>query len=226
MGTIFEQKPTSVDIKVDLEDPDNEALGEISVITSGGKIVAEKTLTTSKDTVEFNLNPDYSYYYIRVDEADGDIAVTAPVWIGEVDKAGISKTTASTTLPIEGDSLKITTSLYNNEAYPMNIQSLTYSIDGNIIEGTTTLGPVNSLSTGSYSFSYTPIAAGKFNVDVKLVASINGIEKIFTDVLKLDVNEPALITKVVADGSHFNDYVNGYYANNLGNFTAIANSEK
>jgi hypothetical protein len=226
MGTIFDQKPESISIRVDLEDPDNEPLGKVSVISNGGMIVESKVLSTSKEIVEFTLSPNYSYYYIRVDEADRDIAVTAPVWIGEVDKAGISKTIASTTLPITGENLKVTTSLFNNETAPMIINSLVYSIAGNVINTAPILGSINSLSTGSYSFDYTPTMAGTHSVDVRLIASINGVEKVFTDVLKLDVTDPALITKVIADGSHFNDYVNGYYANNLGNFTNIANSEK
>ena len=34
-----------------------------------------------------------------------------------------------------------------------------------------------------------------------------------------------MVSRVVVDGTHFNDYVSGYYANNLGNFTTIANKE-
>ena len=226
MGTIFDSKPQNINIRVELEDPDNEALGKISVVSNGGKILASKVLYTSKDVVEFNLPADYSYYYIRVDESDKDIAVTAPVWVGEVEKAGISKTAGSTSLPIKGESIKITTSLYNNETAPMNIVNLVYSINGNIINSVQDLEAVKSLGTGAYSFDYTPLQGGKYNIDVKLTTFINGVEKIFTDVLKLDVVEPAVTTKVVVDATHFNDYVAGYYANNLGNFTAIANNQK
>ncbi len=35
------------------------------------------------------MKNDYSYYYIKVVEADSDIAVTAPVWVGSVEAAGI-----------------------------------------------------------------------------------------------------------------------------------------
>lgn len=226
MGTIFESRPESVNIKVDIEDPDNEALGKISVIANGGKVVATKIVTSNKDLIEFNLSPNYSYYYIRVDETDKDIAVTAPVWIGEVDKAGISKTFGSTTLAIKGESLNITSNLFNNENYPMEITSLVYSINGNIINEAPALAPVTSLGTTSYSFDYTPPLAGNFNVDIKLTARINGVEKIFTDVLKLDVVDPILTSKIVVDATHNNDYVYGYYANNLNNFTTIANSQK
>lgn len=226
MGTIFDQKPAGVDIKVDLEDPDNEALGKVSVISNGGKVVASKTLATSKDSVEFILPPDYSYYYIRVDEADNDIAVTAPVWISDVEKAGIDKTTASTTLPIKGQKLTITTSFFNNENVPMDIESLVYSINGSVINTAPALNPVSPLGTGSYSFDYTPTVSGKYNIDVLLTAKINGVEKIYTDVYKLDVVDPAVITNIMVDASHYNDYVNGYYAGNMTNLITLANGEK
>ncbi len=161
MGTVIDQEPAMVNIKVEMEDPDNEALGKVSVIANGGKVVVSKTLSTSKDTVEFNLNPDYSYYYIRVDEADKDIAVTAPVWIGEVEKAGISKTTGNTTLPLRGESFKITTSFFNNESAPMTINSLVYEINSAAINEAPALDAVSSLGTGSYSFNYIPLQAGK-----------------------------------------------------------------
>lgn len=225
MGSILPQKPDQVDIQVNLEDPDNEALGKVSIIANGGRVVATKELVTNKDSVEFTLAPDYSYYYIRVDEGDKDIAVTAPVWICEVDKAGISKTTSNTTLPLKDQKFKITTNLFNNENYPMILKSLEFSINGSTIHTASALSPVASLSTGSYSFEYTPIQAGKYNIDVKLTADINGITKTFTDVLKLNVADPAITTKVIVDASHYNDYVAGYYAGNMTNLVTLANNE-
>lgn len=225
MGTILDSKPSTVDIKVDLEDPDKEALGKVSVIVDGGKELESKTLTTSKDSLEFKLPADYSYYYIKVVEADKDIAVTAPVWISETDKSGISSTTASTSLPIKDAKMTITSNLYNNENSPLKVKSLEYSINGNVINKAASIADVNSLGTGSYSFDYTPTTAGKYNVDVKLVATINGVDKIYTDVLKLNVADPAVVTNVVVDGSHYNDYVNGYYAGNMKNLTTLANNE-
>lgn len=226
MGTILQDKPSTVNIKVELEDPDAEAIGTVSVISNGGKIVESKTINTSKETVEFNFPADYSYYYIRVEQADKDIAVTAPVWVGEVEKAGVSKTEANTTMPIKGEEFEIKTDFFNNEDTILEVKDIEYSINGNTINKTTDKLIVNSLDTASYSFKYIPTKAGKYNVDVKVVATINGIEKIFTDVLKIDVADPSVISRVVIDGTHFNDYVAGYYANNMGNFTAIANNEK
>ncbi|MGL5379508.1 5'-nucleotidase C-terminal domain-containing protein [Clostridium sp.] len=225
MGTILEEKPSEVNIKVDIEDPDNEGIGKVSVISNGGKVVASKVVTSSKETVEFNLPADYSYYYIRIDQADKDIAVTAPVWTGEVEKVGISKTEANTTMPIKGEEFSIKTDLYNNENSDLIVNSIEYLISGEEINKTSEKLTVKSLDTASYSFNYTPKKAGKYNVDVKVSASMNGVEKIFTDVLKIEVADPAVISRVVIDSTHFNDYVGGYYANNMGNFTEIANRE-
>lgn len=225
MGTIMDQIPADVDIKVDLEDPDNEALGTVSVISDGGKVVDSKTLTNSKDSLEFKLSPDYSYYYIRVDEADKDIAVTAPVWIKDVDKAGIASTTISTALPIKGEKFTITTNLFNNENTSMNIVSLEYSINGSTINTAPAQNPVSSLGTSSYSFDYAPDMIGRFTIDIKLIARINDIEKIITDKLEVNAADPAAITRVLIDASHFNDYVSGYYAGNMTNLLTITNGE-
>lgn len=225
LGTILDETPSRANIKVEIEDPDNEPIGTVSVIVNGGKVVASKEVSSSKEVVEFDLPADYSYYYIRVDQADKDIAVTAPVWVGEVDKAGIAKTETSTTMPIMDEEFNITTSLFNNENTAMDVLSIEYSIDGKVIASSTEVGTVESLGTKEFSFPYTHDKAGNFNVDVKMIANVKGVEKVFTDVLKLKVAHPDLVSRVVVDGTHFNDYVSGYYANNMGNFTAIANGE-
>ncbi len=222
MGSILESKPDDVNINVNISDPDKEPIGKVEVIVNGGKVAATKSVASSEQEVTFQLPADYSYYYIRVTQPDHDIAVTAPVWVGEVTKAGISKTSASTALPVKGEELTISTQLYNNESVPMTVNSLEYSIDGKIIQSANNIDKVESLSTKDYSFKYTSNKASLCNVNVKLVATINGVEKIFTDVLKLNFSDPKIVTKVLIDGTHMNDYVNGYYANNMGNFTAIA----
>lgn len=225
MGTILSQRPDNADIKVSLNDPDGESLGKVSVITSGGKVVASKALTTSSANVEFNLPDSYAYYYIRVDEADKDIAVTAPVWTGTVDKAGVAKTAASTTLPIKGKSVNITSSLYNNESSGMDVENIQYSVNGAVINSSNNVGTVASLGTKDYSFAYTPASSGKQEVDVKVTANINNVPKIFTDVLQLTVTDPAVVTNIAVDSSHQNDYVSGYYSGNMKNFTTLANGK-
>ena len=51
------------------------------------------------------MKNDYSYYYIKVVEADSDIAVTAPVWVGSVEAAGIDSFSTDEVLPVRGEPL-------------------------------------------------------------------------------------------------------------------------
>lgn len=222
MGTIMEEKPSSVKINVNVEDPDGENINTVKVIVNGGKELASKKVDASSADLTFDLPADYSYYYIRVDQEDKDIAVTAPVWIGEVDKAGISKTSTDTTLPIKGESMKITSELYNNESNDMEVKSIKYSADGKEINCNNDFGIVPSLNTKNYTFEYTPDKAGNYNIDVEVKAVINGVEKVYNDVLKLNVTDPSIVTNVLIDGTHYNDYVTGYYSGSMNNFSSIA----
>ena len=128
-------------------------------------------------------------------------------------------------MPIKGEEFAITSNFFNNESSDLEVTNITYSIGGKVVHETSNSFKVDSLGTANYTFDYTHGKAGNFNIDVKATAVINGVEKIYTDVLKIDVKDPSVVSRVVVDGTHFNDYVSGYYANNLGNFTTIANKE-
>ncbi|MEG2017423.1 MAG: 5'-nucleotidase C-terminal domain-containing protein [Clostridium sp.] len=225
MGSMLSDKPSEVKIKVDVKDEDAENIGKVSVIVNGGAVADSKVINANEGTAEFTLPADYSYYYIRVEQPDKDTAVTAPVWVGAVEKAGISKSETSTTMPLKGEELTISSSIYNNEDYTMNVKSIEYSIDGKVINNSSDSFEVSSLGTKQYSFKYTPDKAGSFNVNVKMIAEINGVQKTYTGVVKLTVTDPSIISRVVVDATHFNDYVAGYYANSMNNFTKIANAE-
>ena len=104
MGTILEDGMTgdSVDLKVELSDATDKSIGKVQVITNGGLVLAEKKVTSNQETVSFKVDNDYSYYYIKVAEDDGDIAVTAPVWVGDVEAAGINSVSTTEVLPVKG----------------------------------------------------------------------------------------------------------------------------
>ena len=41
-------------------------------------------------------------------------------------------------------------------------------------------------------------------------ATMNGVQKVYKSVLKLSYATPEMVTKVIIDGTHYNDYVTGY----------------
>ena len=61
------------------------------------------------------LDPSYSYYFIRVTQRDGDLAVTSPVWVGESLKLGISNMVCGTATPVTDEGLTLTTTFFNSE---------------------------------------------------------------------------------------------------------------
>ena len=153
---------------------------------------------------------DYSYYYLRITQADQNIAVTAPVWTGEGVNAGISSTQCDQELVVKGEQVNLSSEIYNNAGSDMTVQSMTYSVEDQVIYTVdpATLGTDGVLSSGTaakVSFPYTFSSAGKTTVDVALVATIGGTEYTFTGVLQLNVTDPSLVTRVLVDGTHYND---------------------
>lgn len=220
-----------IDLKATISDPSDKSIGNVQVIVNGGRVAAQQTISSNSGTVEFKLNNNYTYYYLRVTQPDADIAVTAPVWTNDVNKAGIASTTADTALPVKGEACTVTSALYNNDQLPLHLESLQYSVGGQVIKtvsGSELNGgqDIQSLGTAQYQFSYTPPAAGDQTINATLTASENGVEHTYTSVLQVSVADPKTVTRVLIDGTHYNNYVTGgSYPANMNNITQIAASE-
>lgn len=227
MGTILSKDQTgdTVTLKAELSDKTDASIGKVQVITNGGLVLEEKNVSTSEETVEFQVKNDYSYYYLKVTESDGDIAVTAPVWVREVEAAGINSISTTEVLPVKGQSLPVTLELYNNENSDMQINSISFSADGEVVHEAdleqNNLTSVPSMGTAAYTFDYTHDKVGNMELNVEVQATLNGAQKVYKGVLKLTYVTPEMVTKVVIDGTHYNDYVTGYYGGNVGNFTKM-----
>ncbi len=228
MGTVLGDGDTgeTVHLKAELSDPTDAGLGTVSVITNGGLVLDQKTVAGNKATVEFDIDNKYSYYYLKVVEADGDIAVTAPVWVGSVEEAGINKLTSGTKIPLKGEPLDINLELYNNEKVDMEIHSINFKSGDKVIH-TVDLQEGEKITTGNtktYSFSYTYDKAGSVQITAEVHAALKGVDKVYSSTLNLFYMLPELVTKVIIDGTHSNDYVTGNYKGSMGNFVKIAES--
>lgn len=223
MGTILEETPDSVNIAVSLSDADKtDTIGKVEVIVNGGLSVASKTITTNSADLTFTLSPDYSYYYIKVTQGDGDIAVTAPVWISDVDAAGVSSVSTSSSIQIKNEAVDITAEFYNNNEHDVEITSVEFSagdetffiLEGEALAaaGLTTLA---SKTSGKYTLDFVHDGIGATTVTVKMNAVAKGVTKVYTNKLVLNYVPRDMVNKIIVDGTHFNDYVTGYYAGNI-----------
>src|SRR5699024_7544258 len=131
-----------------------------------------------------------------------------------------------------GDEINISSQIFNNLSEEMTVTLLTYTIEGQAepfhtadVSQIGSGGVIGARDSFEYSFPYTADQAGSFNINAELRAVIGGEEYTFTDVLKLSVSDPSIATKVLVDGTHYNDYVNGYYSGNMTNFINMGTSD-
>ena len=227
MGSIL-SKQDAVEITAQISDPTDTADMKVEVIVNGGLVIGTQTVTGGSGTVTFHFDSnEYSYYYLRITQADQNIAVTAPVWTGEGVNAGIAATECDTALVVKGEEVTLSSELYNNAGSDMTVQSVKFSVDGETvytadISTIGTNGIIPSGGTATVSFPHAFASAGKTTVDVAMTATIGGTEHTFTSVLQLTVTDESLVTRVLVDGTHWNDYVTGYYADRMGNFAQLA----
>ena len=224
MGSQLDVAPGDpVKLSVQLSDVTDASMGKVEVIVNGGLTAASKTVSSNNETVTFDLDNNYSYYYIKVTQDDGDIAVTAPVWTGEVEAAGIAGFKSDAVLPVQNQSMNLTLDLYNNEKSPLNLEKIEFMVNDKVIHSAdlTDWSKIDPMSTGSYSFEYTHSNIGATQIYAVVTASMNGVQKIYKEKLDMTFVTADMVTRVVVDGTHNNDYVSGYYSGNVNNLAQI-----
>ena len=78
------QKLDTVRVKASIADPDGEELGKVEVIGANGITVKTFDRSPARPMSSTPSLPNTEpYYYLKVTQADGNKAVTAPVWVGE-----------------------------------------------------------------------------------------------------------------------------------------------
>ena len=225
LGSTIEEVPEELNIAVTVYDPDSsDSISKVEVIVNSGKVAYtwDDPTDLADGALECTISPDYSYYYIRVTEGDGDLAVTAPVWVGESLKLGISSVETSTSTPVTGEELTINTTLFNSESSDATITSLVYTIGDEVI-GTDTTGYTMAASgTTTVPFAYTPDKAKVTTVTVTAYVTLDGVDYTFSMDIELDVQDASKLVYIGIDASHYNEYVNGNYKDSMGNFSELA----
>ncbi|MGO1972514.1 MAG: hypothetical protein ACTH2Q_06095, partial [Propionibacteriaceae bacterium] len=86
MGSILPADTTSVSFDIGLADPDaDDEFTSVKLYTNQGE-VAHEFADISGNELDLELDrpvTDGDFYFVRADQADGQFAVSAPIWIGE-----------------------------------------------------------------------------------------------------------------------------------------------
>ena len=225
MGSSITEVPDKLHIEVTVNDPDaSDSIAKVEVVANSGKVAYtwDNAAQLSSGKLSATLDPSYSYYFIRVTQKDGDLAVTSPVWVGESLKLGISNMVCGTATPVTDEELTLTTTFFNSEDSDATIKSLTYSIGGTVIGTDKTGYTIAKSSTLDVPFKYTPTAARVFTVQVTAVVEQGNNEYTFTKTIGLDVLNADSLVYIGIDASHYNEYVSGNYKDSMGNFGNLA----
>ena len=226
LGSTISEVPEKLNFSVQVSDPDSsDSIQKVELIVNSGKVAYtwDDAAVLASGDLSCELDPDYTYYYVRVTQNDGDLAVTSPVWVGESLKLGLSNLTCGTEVPVTGEELTLTTTLFNSESSPAQVKSITYTLNGDQVIGTDTKGyEIPASGTLEIPFQYVPDSARVCNITATAVVVLNDVEYTFSKSIELDIQNADSLVYVGIDGSHFNEYVAGNYKDSMGNFTKLA----
>ena len=225
LGSSITEVPEKLNFEISFNDPDRtDSIAKVELVVNSGKVAYtwDSAADLAKGSVSVELVPEYTYYFVRVTEGDGDLAVTAPVWVGESLKLGISKAECGTSTPVTDEELTITTTFFNSEAKEATIKSITYAIGSETIGTDTTGYTLAASSTLGVDFKYTPKKARVMTVKITAVIEQDGKEYTFTKDVTLDVLDASKLVYIGIDASHDNEYVAGNYNDSMGNFGSLA----
>jgi len=212
----------NVDIAVTVYDPDyNDAISKVEVVVNSGRVAYTWDSIPASGELSCTIPAAYSYYFIRVTQMDGNLAVTAPVWVGEVLKLGIDSVTSDTANPVTGEELTITASLFNSEITAAKATSVVFSVDGEV-KYTAKNVSIDPNTRVGVPFEFTPDSAKLQTVSVEAVIELDGKEYTFTSSIQIDVQDSSKLVYIGIDASHYNEYVNGNYKDSMGNFSSLA----
>ncbi len=76
--------PSNLNISITGYDSEiSDTISKIELVSDGGVVSASKTFSSNNVSWNPQLTSKYKYYYVRITEKDGNIAVTAPIWTGK-----------------------------------------------------------------------------------------------------------------------------------------------
>ena len=206
MGSII-PKSESAAVTVFLSDPTDEAIGNVEVVTDGGAVLVSEYVETPSQVLELPASGGRSYYYLRITQPDGDVAVTAPVWMDGYDDIGIGSFTSDTLTPARDEEIGLTVTLFNDESVEFDLDALSLYADETLVSTVSDLGEVAGMSTLDYTFSYAHPELGVTEFRVEAAGSVNGEDRTYEDTLSLSFHVPEQVKRISVDASHGNSGV-------------------
>ncbi len=223
MGSIIPiedgEEIAKVTVKASISDPDGEGLGKIEVIGENG--ITKYSVTAAGATYELNVELDNTdaYYYLKITQADNDIAVTAPVWVGEATPiTAIVDSEAKISIINEPEVIFATvTNAAENEYKISKIEFIdTFEGKETVLYTDTEAKTVAAGANLTSSFVWTPAAAGIHHIQAVITGTYK--DKAFTVMTDTNIKTRDGVMRIGVDYGHDNYYLSGDYSGSAGNF--------
>lgn len=200
MGSIL---PIQEDCTVSayLYDPTDSALGLVEVITDGGQVAASQRVEAAWAQLSIQVPGGYDHYYLRITQADGDVAVTAPVWVDSFQDMGIQSFAADTALAVQGQELRLTVTLFNEETVPFQVSAVALYAGNELVYTMTEPGTVAPAATLELPLSYTHQSPGIISLRVQVTGSVNGQPRSYEKTLSAGAHAPQQVGDILIGGS-------------------------
>ena len=109
--------PDKLKVSIDLSTEKAVGLGTVQLVAEDNIVVAQQSVGRKKTfTWEFELDPEYDYYYVRV-SADSTYCVTAPIWVENREELTVTSIEqALVTNAVDGKEQRIIATVKNSAA--------------------------------------------------------------------------------------------------------------
>ena len=192
----------TMDLSVSVRDATDGNACLVEVITVGGETAGSRQ--TSDGNVNFSIPTASGYWFLKITQPDGHIAVTAPIWADAEEDLGITGLTCETQVPVQGEPTRLKLDLQNGESTDFTVSSLEILAEGTVIFSDTTLKTIPRQSTLSHSIIFSCDTPGLTTVTVHLTVLLEGKLRCFEASLDISFHQASQVTTVLADGSHGN----------------------
>lgn len=174
------------EITLTLQDDTDGTEGTKVEVISGKNIHSAKEAQCGPEgTLTLQADPGYPYYYLKITQPDGDIAVTAPIWVETYENLDIEDFSADNEYPYAGEDVEVTLRLYNDEWKDFSIEIIELLEDGQVLDTRGEGKILKAVSQDTYLFTYTRPDAGESVLQVRVTGTIAGLPRSFEDSLTL-----------------------------------------
>lgn len=197
MGSFLPPAET-LTVTVSLEDPTDEAIGTVEVIGNRGKVLETREIQEASAELTLEVPLGCDYYFLRVTQGDGETAVTAPVWVDNLEDLGISSFTAETDQPEQDQQITLKLELFNYEKAEMVLETMEISCNGTVFHQVSQPGAVQSMQTLVYQLPFSWDQPGEILLQVDITGTVDGIPVSQSRTLTLYVQPKAITQSTIA----------------------------